>query len=44
MVLGKKIVFSHCLELENCYNEDILESMLERCGNLDLNHINSNQV
>lgn len=43
MVLQKK-VFSHCLKLEKCYNDDILESMLERCGNLDLNHINSNQV
>lgn len=44
MVLGKKIKSSHIVLNWKTYNEDILEGMLERCGNLVLNHINSNQV
>lgn len=36
--LAKKAsVFSHCLKLENCYNEDIWKTMQERCANLGLN-------
>lgn len=41
--LAKKAsVFSHCLKLENCYNEDIWKTMQERCANLGLNWTNSN--
>lgn len=43
MVLQKKAsVFSHCLKLGNCYNEDIVKTMQEICANLGLNLTDSN--
>lgn len=35
-------VFSHCLKLGNCCNEDTLENRRERCAHFGLNNTNSN--
>lgn len=43
MVLQKNtFVLSHCLKLGNCYNEDTLAHVQERCANLAVNNNNSN--